>query len=74
MDRFHAHRHLRIVLIGLLTTVLSACADEALLIPLNWSKADNRIVTIADVFDALLHKRSYKPAWPVDDAVAFIDS
>lgn len=49
MDRFHAHRHLRIVLIGLLATVLSACADEALLTPLNWSKADNRIVTIADL-------------------------
>jgi putative two-component system response regulator len=33
-----------------------------------------RIVTIADVFDALLHKRSYKAAWSVPDAVAFIES
>lgn len=33
-----------------------------------------RIVTIADVFDALLHKRSYKDAWTVPDAVAFIES
>lgn len=33
-----------------------------------------RIVTIADVFDALLHKRSYKDAWSVPDAVAFIES
>ena len=29
-----------------------------------------RIVAIADVFDALIHKRPYKPAWPVDKAVA----
>ena len=34
----------------------------------------SRIVTIADVFDALLHKRSYKPAWPVPQAVEFIES
>ncbi len=25
-----------------------------------------RITAVADVFDALLHKRVYKPAWPVD--------
>jgi putative two-component system response regulator len=31
-----------------------------------------RIVTIADVFDALVHKRPYKPAWPKEDAVAEI--
>ena len=29
-----------------------------------------RIVAIADVFDALTQKRPYKPAWPVDDAIA----
>jgi putative nucleotidyltransferase with HDIG domain len=28
-----------------------------------------RIVALADVFDALTHERSYKPAWSVDDAV-----
>jgi putative two-component system response regulator len=28
-----------------------------------------RIAAIADVFDALTHKRPYKPAWPVDEAV-----
>ena len=33
-----------------------------------------RIVTIADVFDALLHRRSYKPAWAVDDALSFINT
>jgi putative two-component system response regulator len=31
-----------------------------------------RIVTIADVFDALTQKRPYKAAWPVGDAVAEI--
>jgi putative two-component system response regulator len=32
-----------------------------------------RIVTVADVFDALTQKRPYKSAWPVDQAVAEID-
>ena len=31
-----------------------------------------RIVAVADVFDALVHKRPYKPAWPKEDAVAEI--
>ena len=31
-----------------------------------------RIVTVADVFDALTQKRPYKPAWPVADALAEI--
>jgi hypothetical protein len=31
-----------------------------------------RIVAVADVFDALTHARPYKPAWPVDEAVAEI--
>ena len=29
-----------------------------------------RIVTVADIFDALTYKRPYKPAWPVEKAVA----
>ncbi len=29
-----------------------------------------RIVTVVDVFDALIHVRPYKPAWPVEHAVA----
>ena len=31
-----------------------------------------RIVALADVFDALTHKRSYKAPWSIDDAVAYI--
>jgi response regulator RpfG family c-di-GMP phosphodiesterase len=31
-----------------------------------------RIVAIADVFDALTHKRVYKQAWTFDDAVAYL--
>jgi len=31
-----------------------------------------RIVAIADVFDALTHKRVYKDAWSVEDAVEYI--
>ena len=33
-----------------------------------------RIVTVADVFDALTHDRPYKPAWPVEQAIALIRS
>jgi putative two-component system response regulator len=32
-----------------------------------------RIVAVADVFDALTHARSYKPAWSTDTAVAEIE-
>ena len=32
----------------------------------------SRIVAVADVFDALTHARPYKPAWPVEDAIAEI--
>ena len=31
-----------------------------------------RIVTVADVFDALTHERPYKTAWPLEEAVAEI--
>ena len=33
---------------------------------------EGRITTIADVFDALTTKRPYKEAWPVDDAVKYL--
>jgi len=33
-----------------------------------------RIVTVADVFDALAFERQYKPAWPLADAVVEIDA
>ena len=29
-----------------------------------------RIVALSDVYDALTHKRSYKEAWPIEDALA----
>jgi putative two-component system response regulator len=32
-----------------------------------------RIVAVADVFDALTSRRSYKQAWPVERALAYID-
>jgi putative two-component system response regulator len=32
-----------------------------------------RITTVADVFDALTHKRPYKEAWPLDEAIAEIN-
>lgn len=33
-----------------------------------------RIVTVADVFDALTQQRPYKPAWPVGEAIAEIEA
>lgn len=33
-----------------------------------------RLVAVADVFDALTHARSYKPAWSVEDAIIEISS
>jgi HD-GYP domain-containing protein (c-di-GMP phosphodiesterase class II) len=33
-----------------------------------------RIVSIADVFDALISERCYKPAWPISSAVTFIQN
>jgi response regulator RpfG family c-di-GMP phosphodiesterase len=32
-----------------------------------------RIVAVADVYDALTSLRPYKPAWPVGDAVAYLE-
>ncbi len=32
-----------------------------------------RIVAVADVFDALTQKRPYKPAWPLEEAIAEIE-
>jgi response regulator RpfG family c-di-GMP phosphodiesterase len=31
-----------------------------------------RIVAVADVFDALIQKRCYKPAWPLDDVLVHL--
>lgn len=35
---------------------------------------EGRIVAVADVFDALIHERPYKDAWPIEEAVALIKS
>ncbi|MDF1880842.1 DUF3369 domain-containing protein, partial [Sulfurimonas sp. MAG313] len=32
-----------------------------------------RITMVADVFDALVHKRAYKEAWPLEDALKFLE-
>ncbi|MDQ2731839.1 MAG: HD domain-containing protein [Armatimonadota bacterium] len=45
------------------------CGLESEAIPLS-----GRIVTVADVFDALTHERPYKDAWSIVDAVAEIKS
>ena len=34
----------------------------------------SRIVSVADVFDALVNKRHYKPAWPIEAAMAEISA
>ncbi len=34
----------------------------------------SKIVAVADVFDALLHKRCYKPAWTLDDVLELIEN
>lgn len=47
MGVFHAC--LRIVVVGVLGAVASACANEALLIPLNWGTAEGQVVTITDL-------------------------
>ncbi|MEI6414688.1 MAG: HD domain-containing phosphohydrolase, partial [Pseudomonadota bacterium] len=33
---------------------------------------EGRIVAVADVFDALTTARPYKQAWPVEEAVAYL--
>ena len=35
---------------------------------------EGRILTVADVFDALTHRRPYKDAWPIQDALREIQS
>jgi acetyl esterase/lipase len=49
MDVFRTYRRLRIVVVGLLGTMTGACANEALLIPLNWSKADSQVIAITEL-------------------------
>lgn len=33
-----------------------------------------RIVSVADVFDALAHEREYKPAWPLPDVLRYLQT
>jgi putative two-component system response regulator len=75
------------MLTGTASRILQAAEEIALYHHENWNGTGytpglagreipiaGRIVTIADVFDALLHKRSYKEAWSVPDAGAFNES
>lgn len=66
MEFSHACRHVRLVAIGLLVAALSACADEALLLPLNWSGQDTQVTTIADLeygTDTRQILDIYRPRW-----------
>jgi acetyl esterase/lipase len=49
MEFSRACRHVRLVAIGLLVAVLSACANEALLLPFNWREQDTHVVTTTDL-------------------------
>ncbi|NJO31860.1 MAG: alpha/beta hydrolase [Rhodospirillales bacterium] len=49
MEFAQAWRHVQLVAIGLLVAGLSACADEALLLPLNWSEQDAQVVSTTDL-------------------------
>ena len=49
MEFSRACSHIRLVAIGLLVAVLSACANEALLLPLNWREQDTHVVTTTDL-------------------------
>jgi acetyl esterase/lipase len=49
MEFSQACRRVRLVALGLLMAGLSACANEALLLPLNWSGQDTHIVATTDL-------------------------
>jgi acetyl esterase/lipase len=49
MEFSRACRHVRLVAIGLLTALLSACSAETLLLPLNWSEQDTHVVSTTDL-------------------------
>jgi len=49
MGVLRTYRRLRIVVVGLLGAITCACANEALLVPLNWSKADSQVVAFTSL-------------------------
>jgi acetyl esterase/lipase len=49
MELPRACRHVRLAAIGLLVAVLNACANEALLLPLNWREQDTHVITTTDL-------------------------
>eukprot|EP01036_Dinobryon_divergens_P054395 gene54395-72688_t len=49
--------------------VLDAQGQAVVKVPLNDALTSFRIVAVADVFDALSHKRCYKDAWPNAEVV-----
>lgn len=75
------------MLTGTQSDILQAAEEIALYHHENWDGTgytpglageaiplSGRIVSVADVFDALLHKRAYKPAWSPSDAINFIET
>ena len=54
-----------------ITVVVSRVAGNRVMLGIE-APHDVRIVAVADVFDALLNVRHYKPAWGLDDALKLL--